>query len=145
MDYFNLYDYDRTGRINYKDFITEIFTPLEMKRRKIMEEEKSEVQGEKIPIKKEKRKYNLTSTGFRQKIEQNLEDNANLIQKMRKEIISQGANTLFDIQKTLNKFDVDNSGRIDTDEFNRLCSEYNINLIPDEIKTVFTCFDPSRT
>ena len=31
------------------------------------------------------------------------------------------------------------------DEFNKLCSEYSINLIPDEIKTVFTCFDPSRS
>ena len=111
-----------------------------------MEEEKADIQAEKqMPIKKEKRKFNLTSTGFRQKIEQNLEDNANLINKIRKEILSQGASTLFDIQKTLYKFDVDNSGRIDTEEFNKLCSEYNINLIPDEIKTVFTCFDPSRT
>ena len=111
-----------------------------------MEEEKPATQTEnQIPIKKEKRKYNLTSTGFRQKIEQNLDDNVNLINKIRKEILSQGANTLFDIQKTLNKFDVDNSRRIDTEEFNKLCSEYNINLIPDEIKTVFTCFDPSRT
>jgi Ca2+-binding EF-hand superfamily protein len=74
-----------------------------------------------------------------------LDDNANLINKMGNEILSQGANTLFDIQKTLNKLDVDNSGRIDTEEFNRLCSEYNLNLIPDEIKTIFTCFDPSRT
>ena len=98
-----------------------------------------------IPQKKEKRKYNLTSTGFRQKIEQNLDGNAHLIKKMKDEIISQGPNTLFDIQKTLNKFDVDNSGRIDTDEFYRLCSEHNLNLIPDEIKTIFTCFDPSRT
>ena len=146
LDYFNLYDYDRTGRINYKDFITEVFTPMEMKRRKIMQEDKKEKNEEnKIPQKGDKRKYNLTSTGFRQKIEQNLEDNANLIEKFKKEILSQGANTLFDIQKTIYKYDVDNSGRIDTEEFNRLCSEYNINLIPDEIKTVFTCFDPSRT
>ena len=146
LDYFNLYDYDRTGRINYKDFVTEIFTPLEMRRRKIMEEEKSEPGEQKqIPQKKEKRKYNLTSTGFRQKIEQNLDDNENLIKKIRKEILYLGVNILFDIQKTLNKFDVDNSGRIDIDEFNKLCSEYSINLIPDEIKTVFTCFDPSRT
>ena len=146
LDYFNLYDYDRTGRINYKDFVTEIFTPLEMRRRKIMEEEKSEPGEQKqIPQKKEKRKYNLTSTGFRQKIEQNLDDNENLIKKIRNEILCLGVNILFDIQKTLNKFDVDNSGRIDIDEFNKLCSEYSINLIPDEIKTVFTCFDPSRT
>ena len=146
LDYFNLYDYDRTGRINYKDFVTEIFTPLEMKRRRIMEEEKPETGGEKqIAQKREKRKYNLTSTGFRQKIEQNLDDNANLINKIRKEILSQGASTLFDIQKTLNKIDVDNSGRIDNEEFNKICSEYNFNLIPDEIKTIFSCFDPSRT
>ncbi len=146
LDYFNLYDYDRTGRINYKDFVTEIFTPLEMRRRKIMEEEKSEPgEPKQIPQKKEKRKYNLTSTGFRQKIEQNLDDNENLIKKIRNEILCLGVNILFDIQKTLNKFDVDNSGRIDIDEFNKLCSEYSINLIPDEIKTVFTCFDPSRT
>ena len=146
LEYFNLYDLDRTGRINYKDFVTEIFTPLEMKRRKIMKEENVEPKEQsQIPQKKEKRKYNLTSTGFRQKIEQNLDDNAHLIKKMKVEIISQGPNTLFDIQKTLNKFDVDNSGRIDTDEFYRLCSEHNLNLIPDEIKTIFTCFDPSRT
>ena len=45
-----------------------------------MEEEKPVTQTEnQIPIKKEKRKYNLTSTGFRQKIEQNLDDNVNLI------------------------------------------------------------------
>ena len=117
-----------------------------MRRRKIMEEEKSETQGEQQgPIKRERRKYNLTSTGFRQRIEQNLDDNVNLVNKFRKEILSQGANTLFDIQKSLNKIDVDNSGRIDIEEFNKLCSEYNINLIPDDIKTFFTCFDPSRT
>ena len=146
LDYFNLYDYDRTGRINYKDFITEVFTPIEMKRRKILEENKTETKEEnKIPQKKEKRKYNLTSTGFRQRIEQNLDDNSELIERFKKEILSQGANTLFDIQKTLNKYDVDNSGRIDTEEFYKLCSEYNINFIPDDIKTVFTCFDPSRT
>ena len=146
LEYFNLYDSERTGRINYKDFITEVFTPMEMKRRKIMEENKTEKKGENaIPPKREKRKYNLTSTGFRQKIEQNLDDNSKLIEKFKNEILSQGANTLFDIQKTLNKFDVDNSGRIDIEEFNKLCSEYSINLIPDDIKTVFTCFDPSRT
>ena len=36
IDYFNLYDRDRTGRIKYRDFITEIFTPLEMKRRDLV-------------------------------------------------------------------------------------------------------------
>ena len=145
LDYFNLYDRDRTGRINYRDFITEVFTPLEMKRRKIMEEEPNEVGDSGIPQKKEKRKYNLTSTGFRQKIEQNLDKNAKLIKKLKKEILNQGSNTLFDIQKTLLKFDVDNSGRIDMDEFNRICYEFDIKLIPDEIKTIFSCFDPSRT
>ena len=54
LDYFNLYDYDRTGRINYRDFVTEIFTPLEMKRRKIMEEEKTETGAEKQIPRKEK-------------------------------------------------------------------------------------------
>ena len=53
LDYFNLYDRDRTGRINYRDFITEVFTPLEMKRRKIMEEEPNEVGDRGTPQKKE--------------------------------------------------------------------------------------------
>ena len=110
----------------------------------MMEEEPSK-NTEKPVEKKEKRKYNLTSSGFRQKIEQNLDKNAKLIKKIKKEITSQGANTLFDIQKTIMKFDVDNSGRIDIDEFTRLCYDFNINLIPDEIKTVFSIFDPSRT
>ena len=110
----------------------------------MMEEEPNT--GEKPSIqKKEKRKYNLTSSGFRQKIEQNLDKNIKLIKKIKKEILSQGSSTMFDIQKTLTKYDVDNSGRIDLDEFNRLCYEFNINLTPDEIKTVFSCFDPSRT
>jgi Ca2+-binding EF-hand superfamily protein len=117
---------------------------MEMRRRKMMEEEPSK--GKEKPVqKKEKRKYNLTSSGFRQKIEQNLDKHAKLIKKIKKEITSQGANTLFDIQKTIMKFDVDNSGRIDVDEFNRLCYDFNVNLIPDEIKTVFSIFDPSRT
>ena len=148
LDYFNLYDPDHTGRINYKDFITEIFRPAEIKRRKIIEKEKineSENDSEKIKPKKEKRKYNLTSTGFRQRIEQNLDDNQNLVKKFKKEVHSQGLGTIFDMEKSLNKLDVDNSGRIDNDEFSRLCSEHGINLIPDEIKTLFTCFDPSRT
>ena len=110
----------------------------------MMEEEPNT--GEKPSIqKKEKRKYNLTSSGFRQKIEQNLDKNIKLIKKIKKEILSQGSSTMFDIQKTITKYDVDNSGRIDLDEFNRLCYEFNINLTPDEIKTVFSCFDPSRT
>ena len=96
-------------------------------------------------MKKEKRKYNLTSTGFRQRIEQNLDDNQNLVKKFKEEVHAQGINTVFEMEKTLNKIDVDNSGRIDPDEFSRLCSEQGLNLIPDEIKTLFTCFDPSRT
>ena len=148
LDYFNLYDPDHTGRINYKDFITEIFRPAELKRRKIIEKDKineSENDTEKIKPKKEKRKYNLTSTGFRQRIEQNLDDNQNLVKKFKNEVHAQGLSTIFEMQKSLNKLDVDNSGRIDNDEFSRLCSEHGINLIPDEIKTLFTCFDPSRT
>ena len=148
LDYFNLYDPDHTGRINYKDFITEIFRPAELKRRQIIEKDKineSENDTEKIKPKKEKRKYNLTSTGFRQRIEQNLDDNQNLVKKFKNEVHAQGLSTIFEMQKSLNKLDVDNSGRIDNDEFSRLCSEHGINLIPDEIKTLFTCFDPSRT
>ena len=144
LDYFNLYDKDRTGRINYRDFITEVFTPMEMRRRKIMEEEPNKT-VEKPLQKKEKRKYNLTSSGFRQKIEQNLDKNTQLIKKLKKEIFSQSPNILFYIQKTIMKFDVDNSGRIDIDEFSRICYDYNINLTPDEIKTAFSIFDPSRT
>ena len=110
----------------------------------MMEEEP--IHGEMPTIqKKEKRKYNLTSTGFRQKIEQNLDKNIKLIKKIKKEIYSQGSNTMFDMQRTIMKYDVDNSGRIDMDEYNRLCYEFNINLTPDELKTVFSCFDPSRT
>ena len=148
LDYFNLYDPDHTGRINYKDFITEIFRPAELKRRQIIEKDKineSENDTEKIKPKKEKRRYNLTSTGFRQRIEQNLDDNQNLVKKFKNEVHAQGLSTIFEMQKSLNKLDVDNSGRIDNDEFSRLCSEHGINLIPDEIKTLFTCFDPSRT
>ena len=148
LDYFNLYDPDHTGRINYKDFITEIFRPAELKRRQIIEKDKineSENDTEKIKPKKEKRKYNLTSTGFRQRIEQNLDDNQNLVKKFKNEVHAQGLSTIFEMQKSLNKLDVDNSGRIDNDEFSRLCSEHGINLIPNEIKTLFTCFDPSRT
>ena len=145
LDYFNLYDKDRTGRINYRDFITEVFTPQEMRRRKIMEEEQNTTRESPNVEKKEKRKYNLTSSGFRQKIEQNLDKHIKLIKKLKKELLSQGSNTLFDIQKTILKFDVDNSLRIDMDEFNRICYDFNANLTPDEIKTVFSCFDPSRT
>ena len=56
-----------------------------MRRRKMMEEEPSK-NTEKPVEKKEKRKYNLTSSGFRQKIEQNLDKNAKLIKKIKKEI-----------------------------------------------------------
>ena len=61
IDYFNLYDRDRTGRIKYRDFITEIFAPQEFRRREIIEngEKKEKKQTEE---KKEKSKYNLKST-----------------------------------------------------------------------------------
>ena len=144
LDYFNLYDKDKTGRINYRDFITEIFTPQEMRRKEMIEEEPNNEEN-KPEEKKEKRKYNLKSTAFKQRIEQNLDKNSKIIKKLKKEIISQGSEILFDIIKALIKFDVDNNGRIDLDEFSRLCYEFNINLTPDEIKTVFACFDPSRT
>ena len=145
LDYFNLYDKERTGRINYRDFITEIFTPQEMRRKELLEEEKFEKEENKPEHKKEKRKYNLKSSGFRQRIEQNLDKNSRIIKKLKKEILTQGSDILFNILKTLIKFDVENNGKIDLDEFSRLCYEYNINLSPDEIKTVFGCFDPSRT
>ena len=104
------------------------------------EENKQNNQEEK----KEKRRYNLKSTGYRQRIEQNLDKNSKIIKKLKKEILSQGSDILFNIIKTLMKFDVENNGRIDLDEFSRLCYEYNINLTPDEIKIIFSCFDPSR-
>ena len=140
----NLYDKDRTGRINYRDFITEIFTPQEKRRKEMIEEEPNN-EEKKSEQKKEKRKYNLKSSGFRQRIEQNLDKNSRIIKKLKKEILTQGSDILFNILKTLIKFDVENNGKIDLDEFSRLCYEYNINLTPDEIKTIFGCFDPSRT
>ena len=112
LDYFNLYDKDKTGRINYRDFITEIFTPQEMRRKEMIEEEPNNEEN-KPEEKKEKRKYNLKSTAFQQRIEQNLDKNSKIIKKLKKEIISQGSEILFDIIKALIKFDVDNNGRID--------------------------------
>lgn len=144
IDYFNLYDRDRTGRIKYRDFITEIFAPQEFRRREIIEngEKKEKKQTEE---KKEKSKYNLKSTGFRQKIEQNLNKNTKLFNKLKKEIISKGSNIFFEIIKIILKLDVDNLEKFDIDEFERLCNEININLTPDEIKIIFGCFDPSKT
>ena len=110
----------------------------------MIEEEPNNLE-KKPEQKKEKRKYNLKSSGFRQRIEQNLDKNSRIIKKLKKEILTQGSNILFNILKTLIKFDVENNGKIDLDEFSRLCYEYNINLTPDEIKTIFGCFDPSRT
>jgi len=83
LDYFNLYDKDRTGRINYKNFITEIFTPQEMRRKEILEEVPINEEN-KAESKKEKRKYNLKSSGFRQRIVQNLDKNSKLIKKNKK-------------------------------------------------------------
>ena len=74
-----------------------------------------------------------------------MDKNSRIIKKLKKEILTQGSDILFNILKTLIKFDVENNGKIDLDEFSRLCYEYNINLTPDEIKTIFGCFDPSRT
>ena len=110
----------------------------------MLEEEPNNLE-KKSEQKKEKRKYNLKSSGFRQRIEQNLDKNSRIIKKLKKEILTQGSDILFNILKTLIKFDVENNGKIDLDEFSRLCYEYNINLTPDEIKTIFGCFDPSRT
>ena len=110
----------------------------------MIEEEPNNLE-KKPEQKKEKRKYNLKSSGFRQRIEQNLDKNSRIIKKLKKEILIQGSDILFNILKTLIKFDVENNGKIDLDEFSRLCYEYNINLTPDEIKTIFGCFDPSRT
>jgi Ca2+-binding EF-hand superfamily protein len=110
-----------------------------------MIEEEPNIEEKKSEQKKEKRKYNLKSSGFRQRIEQNLDKNSRIIKKLKKEILTQGSDILFNILKTLIKFDVENNGKIDLDEFSRLCYEYNINLTPDEIKTIFGCFDPSRT
>jgi Ca2+-binding EF-hand superfamily protein len=110
----------------------------------MIEEEPNNLE-KKSEQKKEKRKYNLKSSGFRQRIEQNLDKNSRIIKKLKKEILTQGSDILFNILKTLIKFDVENNGKIDLDEFSRLCYEYNINLTPDEIKTIFGCFDPSRT
>ena len=104
----------------------------------MIEEEPNNLE-KKSEQKKEKRKYNLKSSGFRQRIEQNLDKNSRIIKKLKKEILTQGSDILFNILKTLIKFDVENNGKI------RLCYEYNINLTPDEIKTIFGCFDPSRT
>ncbi len=110
-----------------------------------MIEEEPKNEEKKSEQKKEKRKYNLKSSGFRQRIEQNLDKNSRIINKLKKEILTQGSDILFNILKTLIKLDVENNGKIDLDEFSRLCYEYNINLTPDEIKTIFGCFDPSRT
>ena len=143
LDYFNLYDRDRTGRINYRDFITEIFSPQELRRREVIED--GDKKEEKITEKKrEKSKYNLKSTGFRQRIEQNLDKNSKLFKKLKKEILSQGSNIFFEMIKIIIKLDVDNSGKFDSDELERLFYEININLTPDEIRLVFNCFDPSK-
>ena len=152
QDYFALYDREQRGEISYNDLVTEIFNPLELKKRRVLEgndlqiSPKKPQQASQSPQKPllSSRKPNVQSEKYQNKIEQNLESNKKLLGKMQDAVRQAGRGALFNMEKRVRKMDQDNTGNLDIDGFERLCQEF-FNLTPNEIKEMFSTFDPGHT
>ena len=133
---FSLFDTDKKGEIDYREFVSELFGNKSLSKKKKSAQIEMEESAPKSEIKSvmEVKKENLKAN--------NPEEILNLI---REKLNQRGVQGICSIARNFRITDENNSQTIDFYEFKQVCNMYNFGLDDNQLKIIFTNFDTENT
>ena len=133
---FSLFDTDKKGEIDYREFVSELFGNKSLSKKKKSAQIEMEESAPKSEIKSvmEVKKENLKAN--------NPEEILNL---MREKLNQRGVQGICSIARNFRIIDENNSQTIDFYEFKQVCNMYNFGLDDNQLKIIFTNFDIENT
>ena len=133
---FSLFDTDKKGEIDYREFVSELFGNKSLSKKKKSAQIEMEESAPKSEIKSvmEVKKENLKAN--------NPEEILNLI---REKLNQRGVQGICSIARNFRIIDENNSQTIDFYEFKQVCNMYNFGLDDNQLKIIFTNFDTENT
>ncbi len=133
---FSLFDTDKKGEIDYREFVSELFGNKSLSKKKKSAQIEMEESAPKSEIKSvmEVKKENLKAN--------NPEEILNL---MREKLNQRGVQGICSIARNFRIIDENNSQTIDFYEFKQVCNMYNFGLDDNQLKIIFTNFDTENT
>jgi len=134
MEIFEVYDEDKSGELDYKEFVKGIFTEEE-------EEEKEKKGGKKDDGKKDK---DDKGDGSLDEARSALKD-SKVMDKFRERILERGGKGILGLARQFKIFDDNNSGTLDLQEVTKAIRDFRVDLSPNEIKILFNIMDVDQT
>ena len=133
---FSLFDTDKKGEIDYREFVSELFGNKSLSKKKKSAQIEMEESAPKSEIKSvmEVKKENLKAN--------NPEEILNLI---REKLNQRGVQGICSIARNFRIIDENNSQTIDFYEFKQVCNMYNFGLDDNQLKMIFANFDTENT
>ena len=133
---FSLYDTEKRGEIDYREFVSELFGNLSLSKKK--KSSQSEI-GES-PQKNE------FKSDYEEKKE-NLKFNTpeGILNLMKEKLNERGVQGICSIARNFRIIDENNSQTIDFYEFKQVCNMYNFDLNDNQLKIIFANFDSENT
>ena len=135
IELFSLFDVNKTGEIEYREFVSDLFGNKSLsKKQKISPQIESEKSAKNIDTKEEIPEKNLKL------------NSPDEILNLMKEILNErGVQGICSIARNFRIIDENNSQTIDFNDFKQVCNMYNFGLDDNQLKIIFSNFDPENT
>ena len=135
IELFSLFDVNKTGEIEYREFVSDLFGNKSLsKKQKISPQIESEKSAKNIETKEEIPEKNLKL------------NSPDEILNLMKEILNErGVQGICSIARNFRIIDENNSQTIDFNDFKQVCNMYNFGLDDNQLKIIFSNFDPENT
>ena len=139
---FDIYDTEKEGKINYKDFIGNLYNnpslmdnPEKLKPHK-KKQDYPYAPSESSNREKEPKRENIEENKFKKELTTD-----ELIEIIRENIKSKGIRCLIALENNFRSLDEDNSQTIDFSSFKKTCIDFKFDLSEESIQNLFFFFD----
>ena len=133
---FSLYDEEKKGEIDYREFVSELFGNKSLSKKKKSSQIELEESAQKNEIKPEMEEKN-----------ENLKEYTpeEILNIMREKLNERGVQGICSIARNFRIVDENNSQTIDFFEFKQVCNMFNFGLNDTQLKKIFDNFDTENT
>ena len=133
---FSLYDEEKKGEIDYREFVSELFGNKSLSKKKKSSQIELEESAQKNEIKPEMEEKN-----------ENLKEYTpeEILNIMREKLNERGVQGICSIARNFRIVDENNSQTIDFFEFKQVCNMFNFGLNDTQLKNIFDNFDTENT
>ena len=145
---FYLYDTENTGEIDYKEFVSELFSNKSLsKKQKQIEKEINPSKVEELKISKDNKQPDYKEIQGTSTKKDYLNQNSvkGILNIIREKLSQRGVQGICSIARNFRIVDENNTQTIDFNEFKKACRTFNFELNDNQLRIAFVAFDRDNT